>query len=80
MITKEQWESIRNMEEIPLYVWYEYYRENGGTIEDLGVFENTFHKIMAQQPLVITRKGPVRLSFDSAVNRIYDYYYNKFPE
>ena len=79
-MTKEQWESIRNMEEIPLYVWFEYYRENGGYLANLAEFESQFYQIPLQQPIFIKSGRQIVVNFHTAVNRLLDYYKNKFPE
>lgn len=79
MITKEQWQQVRDMEEIPLFLWFDYYRENGGVVEDLGIFESHLWNILAQEPMIISKQGrPLRVNYDTAVNRLYDFYVNKF--
>lgn len=79
-MTKEQWHHVRNMPEIPLYVWFEYYREKGGVIENLAEFESQFYHILLQQPLMIIGGKQVLVTFQTAVERLFDYYKNKFPD
>lgn len=79
-MTKVEWEEIRNMNEIPISLWFEYYTEMGGFIKDINEFQSILWQVLAKGLIFIVQGKPRRLSFDSAVNRIYEYYSNKFSE
>lgn len=79
MVTKEIWLKERDSEELPMFIWFEYYKENGGTIADITAFENAFASILSTINIV-PRPGNVvkELSFNSAIRRIHSFYNKKF--
>lgn len=79
-MTKEQWHQVRNLEEIPVFIWFEYYKESGGIIDDLDMFQNMFFRILVRQPIVACTRGAVMVNFTTAVGRLNEYYENKFKE
>lgn len=81
MITKEQWQQVRDMEEIPVFVWFEYYKEMGGILNDINEFQTILWRTLVKQPLMISKQGrPIKINFDTAVERLFDHYSNKFSE
>lgn len=79
-MTREEWVKVRVEPHIPLGVWFSYYREMGGDIEDPIEFEEVFLRIMREQPLYIdVAYGKlIHINEDSARNRLYSYYDSMF--
>lgn len=78
-MTKQRWEAIKNLKEIPMDVWFEYYIENGGKVNNLLVFTHLFTRILFADDLVRNSTGRlVDVNFKTALNRLYSYYNDKF--
>lgn len=77
-MTKEQWIQIRDQFHIPIEVWFDYYRERGGSIQDLQTFTITFYEILPKNHIVQTNKWTRKITFETAVKQLFEYYNNKF--
>lgn len=52
-MTKEEWLRVKREPEIPLGVWFSYYKERGGTYDDPIFFEQAFNQAMIQEPIIV---------------------------
>lgn len=78
-MTAQRWEQIRNLKEVPVDVWHEYYLEVGGYIQDREMFWQIFADLLASNSYIRNSKGTlVRLTLNTALRRLYDYYNQKF--
>jgi hypothetical protein len=78
-MTQEEYLVIRNKKEIPFEVWFEYYRERGGTIEDFKKFEEVFTILLFNAAEVQSSNGQMReVTLKSALENFYAYYNQKF--
>lgn len=75
---KEQWISLRNKEELPVYVYYEYYKEVGGLVKTLEEFEKILFSLIAQRVPVIGTTGPKMITFESLIQKTHEYFNKKF--
>lgn len=74
---KEEWESIRDQIKFPTGVWFSFYKERGGTIDDIKEFERVFLKVMGK--IVVCTDGAIReITEESALHKIKSYYDAKF--
>lgn len=73
-MSKTEWDNTKTMTEIPMHVWYEYYKENGGKLDSIAQFEQVFTKVIIGGGII---NGKVT-NFVSALNRLYRFYDNKF--
>ena len=78
MVTKEKWLEVRSQQFIPLEVCFEYYKEQGGKVDNIIEFGKIFSDMLTKNAIVPTSSGPKRVSNDSARNRIHQYYNTKF--
>lgn len=76
-MTKARWQVVSRMEEIPMDVWYEYYQEMKGTLS-IERFERVFPQMLGQEVVIEGAKGHKLLSFNTAINRLYQHYDNKY--
>lgn len=78
-MTKQRWEHVRTLKEVPMDVWFEYYKEMGGMLPDQETFEEVFVRLIASGKVIINSKGtPVEMTFPGALDRLYKYYNGKF--
>ncbi len=60
-------------------VWFEYYRENGGYLEDIDMFERFFVKMATERPIFTKPDGShITANYETAVHRLFWYYDQKF--
>jgi hypothetical protein len=75
-MTKDQWVEMKNRDEFPLEVWFEYYKERGGIVSDIGQFRDLFIKLVQAEPRLVNN-GKV-ISTGTALNNLKEYYNSKF--
>lgn len=75
-MTKEEWNKVLKMNEVPIYVWYEYYKENGGYLNSISQFQNVFDQMITSTNIL---NGKVT-NFNTALKRLYSFYNEKFSE
>ena len=68
-MSKDRWLYVSTLEEIPMEIWFLYYRERGGIIGDIKEFEHLF---------TILLWSPSNITLDSAIHNIYNYYNKKY--
>ncbi len=75
-MTKDRWQVVRNLQEVPMDVWFEYYKEKGGATAAQDVFEKAFVNFIAVK--FLAPNGWVYPNFRGALNRLYKFYNEKF--
>jgi hypothetical protein len=75
-VTKKQWEKIRHLETFDTDVFYDYFIEAGGNKMSIQQFAELFHQINGQ--VVASSSGLKRITQDSCVRRLKEYYERKF--
>lgn len=74
-MTKEQWLLTREKPEIPMDVWFSFYKEKGG-IADVSLFEKMFTNAIFQEPVFLRIQKKV--TFASCLNKLFTHYNEKF--
>lgn len=77
-MTKDTYLKIVEQENIPMEVFFEYYKERGGTLTDLDEFSELFSTAISNQWTVKTSSGMKKITYTSVLNNFYSYYNNKF--
>ena len=93
MMTKQRWETLRSLVEIPMDVFWEYYQESGGVIQEFPIFVQVFTEVLAGHKIdlgqfamytpyeTVGKDGTkLRVTYETAVHRLYNYYDDKFTE
>jgi hypothetical protein len=75
-MTREEWVKVKGEPYVPLGVWFSYYRENGGLIEDPVEFETQFDEVVSQHPIFLDKNTGLLMHVtpDTARKRLFDYY------
>lgn len=78
-MTKEQFLFILKQPEIPMEVWFEYYRERGGTIADFEKFVYVFSVVVWNEQTMVGSDGNMKqVTIVSSFYNFHDYYSKKF--
>ena len=77
-MTKEEYIEVLKLPEIPIPIWFEYYRERGGTIDDVAEFQKTFFTAIHNEWVVTSPFGAKKITLKSALHNFYSYYNRKF--
>jgi hypothetical protein len=77
-MTKDEYIQLRKQREIPIPIWFEFYKERGGLLDDIGEFEKVFTTVTVNQSIIATPSGAKQVTFKSALEHFYNYYNNKF--
>jgi len=77
-MTKQRWEQVRELEELPMEIFWEYYQERGGKLKDFSTFRNVFEKAITQGMRIVTPDKVRVVTLNSALGNVYSYYNNKF--
>lgn len=77
MLTKQAYLKLRDKDEIPFDIWFEFYQERGGVL-DRASFEEIFTVLMTEEAVVSTSSGDKIITFPGALKRFFQYYNNKF--
>jgi len=75
-MTKEEWVRVREEPHIPLGVWFSYYKENGGTIDDPIEFEKKFNEVVSSPFVTYSElyNTLMHITPQSAKARLFNYY------
>ena len=75
-MTREEWVKVKGEPYIPLGVWFSYYRENGGWIDDPIEFEAKFNEIIKYHPVFYSEMHNtlMHISIETAKSRLFNYY------
>ena len=78
-LTKEEWEHWREMPNIPIDVWFSFYREKGGYLEDINEFSNIFLTFVNNRATVKGSDGQMKeITPSGAFGKMREYYDAKF--
>lgn len=78
-MTKDQYLLILQKPEIPMGVWFDYYRERGGIISDPIEFERIFSVMIWNEATTKGSDGNMKkITLNSALRNFYEYYNKKF--
>lgn len=82
-MTKEEWELIRDKEEIPISLYYEYYLEHRNPLHPLinmQDFTQIFERFLfeGEGHAINTYKGPRFIFFNRIIDKVYNYFNKKF--
>lgn len=79
-IDKESYMRIREEEEIPLSLFYEFYKDKGGLDISLEEFEAIFPQFMQRTMggMINTKNGVKFIDFKSIVDKVYKHFDEKF--
>lgn len=78
-MTKEIWLSVRGKRELPVEVWFEFYKEKGGTLNSIDVFYSMLGAMFASEPVIRCKDGVERqVTAISALNKIHIHYDQMF--
>lgn len=75
-MTKEEYIKLLESEEIPIEVFFSFYKERGGTLDDLYEFAKIFATAISNEWVVHTPNGAKKITYQSCVDNFL-YYYNK---
>lgn len=78
-LTKEEWEHWREMPNIPIDVWFSFYKEKGGHLESVDEFTQVFLTLV-NNSMVVTNSDGVKKQITAATawEKMKVYYDNKF--
>lgn len=78
-MTKEEYQEMLKHPIIPMYAYFDYYREKGGLIADINEFQTIFTVMLDNRFTVDGSDGNMKeVSPESAYRRFCEYYNNKF--
>ena len=81
-MTKKEWEDIRDKEEIPFSLYYQYYLENKGGIATLSLedFTHAFqiYLFQGEGQMIRTSKGIKFINYLGMIDKVYKYFNKKF--
>lgn len=78
-MTKEEYLLLIKKPEVPIELWFAYYREMGGIIEEINEFAQIFSTILWNQSEILGSDGVMKkVTPQSAFNRLHSYYHKKF--
>jgi hypothetical protein len=76
-MTKERFIEVTKMPEVPMDVWFEYYKDRGGVL-DFEEFKKVFTTFLWNESIVTVRGVQKHITLRSALNNFYQYYKTKF--
>lgn len=78
-LTKEEWEHWREMPNIPIDIWFSFYKEKGGYLDNIEDFTDIFITMINNSMVVEGSDGVMKeVSARSAFNKMKEYYDTKF--
>jgi hypothetical protein len=77
-ITAQDWYKVRNEEEWSLALFFSFYKDNGGILDNIITFGEVFTKI-CMLPHFINSKGIfVRVTHELSILKVFEYYDRKY--
>lgn len=76
-MTKEIYIELRDQQEFPLSLFWEYFKEKGGKYEEREFMEQ-FPKYMFSNVIVLGENGPRGFNYEKSIARIINYFNSKF--
>lgn len=78
-MTKERYDSIKDLDHIPLEDFFEYYKEKGGSLNDIREFAHIFTVFTQQNATVAGSDGILKeITLEGASRRFHRHYKQKF--
>jgi hypothetical protein len=79
-MTEQEYIQLREQREIPMSAWFEFYREKGGTLDDIVKFEEVFTTLVVNQSVIGVVGSPnlKQITLKSALSKFYQHYNEKF--
>ena len=77
-MTKDEYLELLKLPEIPISIWFEYYRERGGIVDDINEFQKMFFTAISNEWVTDSPSGVKRITLTSALHNFYSYYNKKF--
>ena len=80
-MTKEEWLKYRVQQEMPLEVFYSYYKESGGTFP-FEVFKKEFPAFIMGHLHIpfIGSNGPKKIDMSNIIHKVYEFYDTKYSQ
>ena len=79
LLTKENWEHWREMPNIPIDVWFSFYKEKGGILDDVVEFTKIFITFINNKATVQGSDGVMKeITPQGAFKKMKEYYDAKF--
>lgn len=76
---KNNWLHIRKQEELPIYVFFEYYLEKGGHLKNLDQFTEVFFTIVGSPfPVITTNRIHQPIPYEQVIRIVNKYFDTKF--
>lgn len=84
-MNKEEYFSIREQEEIPVSLFYEFYvdkAQDPSKVMSLVEFEQVYPQFMATfaNQIMLQPSGPKTITFEGAINKVYKHFDEKFKD
>lgn len=79
-MTKQQWEHLQKQEHLSMEDFHAYYLERGGKLYNFQEFAPHFTKIMHHPMIILTNGRPRKVTHESAIIQLYNYYNEKFKD
>lgn len=79
-MTEQEFIELQKQPEIPMSAWFEFYKEKGGTLDDIVKFEEVFTTLIVNESVIGTVGSPnlKQITLKSALTKFYEYYNEKF--
>lgn len=79
-MTEQEYIELQKQPEIPMSAWFEFYKEKGGTLDNIVKFEEAFTTLLVNQSVIATVGSPTmkQVTLKSALDRFYEHYNKKF--
>lgn len=77
-MTKEEWQQVREQPQISRDVWFSFYKEKGGVLDNIDDFWRTFRTVVDNKMIFINDTGQRQVTLDSAMKNMFTYYDTKF--
>ena len=78
-MTKDEYLLIRDRGEVHLTLFFDFYRERGGKLDNIKDFEKVLVSMISNHSITQSIDGqPKQVSFNSVLNNFYNYYNEKF--
>ena len=78
-MTRDQYLKIRDSPEIPMEAYFDYYRERGGTLDDINKFTEILSTLMWNDTVVTGTNIVIKkITHNSVLTNFYKYYNQKF--
>lgn len=79
-MTEQEYLAVRELSEIPMEAWFDFYKERGGVLDDIAEFEKIFSVAIVNESVIGTVGSPTlkQITLKSALDKFFQYYNQKF--